>query len=363
MPVTVQAKEFRPESRECGPDKPVPQKRKKLVRKPGRDWSQPLRRTLQGFFVALNIFLCLQFYLFVRQFESGMGTASVSRPAGVEGWLPIAGMMNLKYFILTGRTPDVHPAAMVLLSAFLLISIVFRKAFCSWLCPVGTLSEALWKAGRKLLRKNWVLPRWMDIPLRSLKYLLLAFFVYAVAGLSAAGINAFLSSPYGLVADVKMLNFFRFMSTTSAITLATLALLSIVYQNFWCRFLCPYGALMGLASLFSPAWIRRNEEACIDCAKCTVACPALLPVDRLVNVRSAECTACLECIAVCPAKGALELALPARRRIPAWGMAAGIAVLFLGIVGYAKWRGAWESQISDSVYRQYVPAASDFQHP
>ena len=124
-----------------------------------------------------------------------------------------------------------------------------------------------------------------------------------------------------------------------------------------------YGALMGLASLLSPARIRREPERCIDCAKCTRACPALLPVDKLDFVRSAECTGCLECLAVCPARGALDLSLPARRRMPAWGMAAGIAILFLGIIGYAKWRGAWESRIPESVYRQYVPVASEFQHP
>jgi polyferredoxin len=337
--------------------------RKKLVRKPGRDYSQPLRRLLQGLFVGLNVYLGIEFYLFVRQFESGGGALRVSRPAGVEGWLPIAGLMNLKYFMVTGRIPEVHPAAMILLSAFLLISLIFRKAFCSWLCPVGTLSEALWKLGRRLLKRNWVMPRWLDIPLRGLKYLLLALFIYAVAGLSAEGINAFLTSPYGLVADVKMLNFFRYLGTTAAITLAALALLSIFYQNFWCRYLCPYGALMGFASLYSPTKIRRSEGDCIDCAKCARACPALLPVDKLVNIRSAECTACLECVAVCPAKGALEFSLPAKRRIPAWGLAAGIAILFLGIVGYAKWRGAWESRIPDAVYQQYVPIASQFQHP
>jgi polyferredoxin len=359
MSAAEQLIELRPES--SAPHHPTP--RKKLVRKPGRDWSQPMRRTLQGLFLALNLYLGVQFYLFVRQFESGPGTLRVPRPAGVEGWLPIAGMMNLKYFLLTGRVPDVHPAAMVLLAVFLLISILFRKAFCSWLCPIGTLSEALWKLGRGFLKRNWIMPRWVDIPLRGLKYLLLAFFVYAVAGLSAEGIPAFLSSPYGMVADVKMLNFFRFLSTTVGVTLAALVLLSVFFQNFWCRYLCPYGALMGLASLLSPARIRREPERCIDCAKCTRACPALLPVDKLDFVRSAECTGCLECLAVCPARGALDLSLPARRRMPAWGMAAGIAILFLGIIGYAKWRGAWESRIPESVYRQYVPVASEFQHP
>jgi len=361
MPATVTIDEIRRQKTEL--PAAAARARKKLVRRPGKDWSQPLRRWFQGIFVLLNVYLGLQFYLFVRQFESGAEILRVSRPAGVEGWLPIAGMMNLKYFFLTGSVPGIHPAAMVLFSVFLLISFVFRKAFCSWLCPVGTLSEALWKLGRKLLKRNWTLPRWVDIPMRGLKYLLLAFFFYAVAGMSAEGIRAFLSSPYGLVADVKMLNFFRFMGETAAITLLSLALLSIVYRNFWCRYLCPYGALHGLASILSPAKIRRDEERCIDCAKCAKACPSLLAVDKLVNISSPECTACLECIAVCPASGALHFSLPARRHIPAWGVAAGIALLFLGIVGAAKWRGAWESRIPASVYQLYVPAANEFQHP
>jgi polyferredoxin len=361
MSAAEQLVEITLESDAPRPQSPAP--RKKLVRKPGRDGTQPVRRVFQGLFVVLNLYLGAQFYLFVRQFETGAGTLRIPRPAGVEGWLPIAGMMNLKYFLLTGQVPGIHPAAMVLLAAFLLISILFRKAFCSWLCPIGTISEALWKLGRSFLKRNWIMPRWLDIPLRGLKYLLLAFFVYAVAGLSAEGIRAFLSTPYGMVADVKMLNFFRFLGSTAAVTLASLALLSVFFQNFWCRYLCPYGALMGLASLLSPARIRRDPEQCIDCSKCARICPALLPVDKLSFVRSAECTACLECIAVCPARGALELSMASRRRIPAWGMAAGIAIVFLGIVGYAKWHGAWESRIPESVYRQYVPVAGEFQHP
>jgi polyferredoxin len=268
-----------------------------------------LRRLIQGLFLALNILLGLQFVLFVRYFESGAPTPHVSRPAGVEGYLPIAGLMNLKYFLITRKVPIVHPAAMFLLIAFLLISFIFRKAFCSWLCPVGTLSEALWKLGRKLLKENWSMPRWLDIPLRGLKYLIFGLFLYAVTAMSATSIEAFLTSPYGVVADVKMLNFFRYLSETAAITLVALAVLSIFYQNFWCRYLCPYGALMGLVSLFSPSRIRRDPDLCINCAKCAKACPSLLAVDKLINVRSAECTACLECVAVCPAQGALQLSL------------------------------------------------------
>ncbi len=83
--------------------------------------------------------------------------------------------MNTKYFLLTGRVPAIHPAAMVLFIAFVLMSLLLKKAFCSWLCPVGTLSEHLWKLGRRVFGRNLHPPKWLDIPLRGLKYLLLAF--------------------------------------------------------------------------------------------------------------------------------------------------------------------------------------------
>jgi polyferredoxin len=337
--------------------------RKKLVRRVGKDYSQLLRRSVQTLFILLNLLIGLQFFLFVRYFESGGQTLQVSRPPGVEGWLPIAGLMNLKYLFVTRSIPQIHPAAMFLLAAFLLISILFRKAFCSWLCPVGTISELLWNFGRTFLKNKYSLPRWADIPLRAVKYLLLALFVYAVAGMSAGAIQAFLSGPYGLVADVKMFYFFRYLSEGAAITLAVLILLSIFYQNFWCRYLCPYGALVGLGALLSPARICRDPNRCIDCNKCAQACPALLPVDTLITIRSAECTACLECVAVCPAEKALELSLPQKRPLPAWALAVGVSIIFLAVVGFAKWRGVWDSDISKAVYARIFPTIRQLSHP
>jgi polyferredoxin len=344
--------------------------RKKLIRRTDRDYSQQLRRIFQGLFLAWNAYLGTIFFLWVRQFEMGY-QATLTRPAGVEGYLPIAGMMNLKYWLATGHVPAVHPAAMILLLAFLAITFLFRKAFCSWLCPVGTISEYLWRVGKKILKRNFHLPRWVDVPLRGLKYLLLGFFVWAVTSMAAPAIENFMRSPYGVIADVKMLNFFRYLGETGAIVLGILVLASVFVQNFWCRYLCPYGALMGLTAVLSPSRIRRNPDACIDCAKCAKACPSALPVDKLVTIKSAECTGCLECVAVCPVQGALQMSAwrqvtgsaKAPRAIPAWAMAAGIAVLFFGIVGFAKATKAWQTEIPNPVYQQLVPNANATSHP
>jgi polyferredoxin len=267
---------------------------------------------------------------------------------------------------------------MFLLISFLAMSFLFRKAFCSWLCPVGTISEYLWRLGQRLFRRNFTLPRWLDLGLRGLKYLLLGFFVWAVTSMAADELASFMNSPYGVIADVKMLNFFRHMGEAGAITLGVLVVASLLVQNFWCRYLCPYGALLGITSLFSPARIRRNPETCIDCAKCAQACPSALPVDKLVTIRSAECTGCLECVAVCPAKDTLSLALclplplplpkipalgPRPAKLPVWAMAAGIAALFFGIVGFAKTVGYWDSHVPRAIYQQLVPHADEARHP
>ncbi len=347
--------------------------RKKLVRRATPDNSQTLRRIFQFAFLLLNVWLGGAFYFWVRHFETGahdrMLDRAMLRPAGVEGWLPIAGLMNLKFWLSTGHLPPTHPAALFLLITFLAMAFLLRKAFCSWLCPVGTLSEYLWRAGRQIFRRNFQLPRWLDLPLRSLKYLLLGFFAWAVANMSADAIEQFMRSPYGAIADVRMLNFFRNLGETAAVVLGILVLASVLVQNFWCRYLCPYGALLGLASMLSPLRIRRSESACIDCAKCAKVCPSALPVDKLITIKSAECTGCLECVAVCPSEGALHLALPRWTRspndgrLPPWAMAVAIAALFFGIVGYAKSSGYWNGDVPDYMYRQLVPQANEVDHP
>src|SRR5579872_4607902 len=202
-------------------------------RRAKREYSQEIRRTFQIAFLLLNVWICVEFYRWVRFYETASAGAAPSRPPGVEGWLPIASLMNLKVFLLTGLFPDIHPAGLFLLLAFIAMSWLLRKSFCSWLCPVGAISEFLWTYGKKTFRRNLRIPRVGDIALRFLKYILLGLFLYAVASMPVAGIQAFLGGPYGVVADVKMLNFFRFLGLTGMIVIVVISAGSIFIQNFW----------------------------------------------------------------------------------------------------------------------------------
>jgi polyferredoxin len=346
--------------------------RKKLVRRTGPDGSQRMRRWVQAGFAALNLWLGIEFCLWVRAMEQD--TSAGSRPPGVEGWLPIAGLMNAKYFFTTGSVPRIHPAAMVLFLSFVAMSLLLKKAFCSWLCPVGTFSELLGDLGNKLFGRTVILPRWLDIPLRGLKYLLLGFFAVLIGSMSAEGIRQFMETGYGLVADVKMLNFFRTLSLTGGIVLVLLIVLSMVVRNFWCRYLCPYGALLGLVSLASPVKIRRDAEACVDCGGCARSCPAALPVDKLIQIRSVECTGCMECVAACPAEGALQFSLAPRkglslterwrgRKLGPVAVVGILALLFLVPVALARATGHWQTNLPESIYRELVPHVGELSHP
>ena len=192
--------------------------------------------------------------------------------------------------------------------AILLMSLLAKKSFCSWLCPVGTLSEVVYKLGRKVFGHNFRIWLWLDLLLRGSKYLLLLLFlVFILIGMSGEKVIKFLDAPYWAVSDVKMLHFFTKMSGTTMVVLAILTFLSLFYKMFWCRYLCPYGALLGLISAVSPFKIRRDATGCTGCQRCSAACPSGLAVHSTRSVSSPECTGCLTCVANCPERNVLAM--------------------------------------------------------
>lgn len=321
--------------------------RRTLRRGPG-----PRRVAVQSLFTLLVCWIGWDFYRFVRHFESAGASAYVGRPGGVEAFLPISALMSLRYWVETRIIHPVHPAGLVLFLTILGLSLVLKKGFCGWVCPVGFLSETLSRLGAWAFGRNLRLPRWLDPPLRSLKYLLLAFFLWAVLTMPLTGLRAFLDSPYNRVADVKMLRFFTDISSTALGALIILVALSVPIRHLWCRYLCPYGGLLGLLSLASPFKVQRDPERCTDCGQCSRVCPASLPVHRLGRIRSDECNACVECVRSCPAPGALELRLPAlvpepRRSLSPARLAAVVLLLFFVPLGVARLSGVWESSVTD----------------
>lgn len=321
------------------------------------------RRICQTIFAVLCIFIGTQFIRFVDSFFR-IDSQPISRPAGVEAFLPISALVAFKSWIVNGVFDNVHPAGLVILLGAISFSILWKRAFCSWVCPFGTLSEGLALLGQKVFGRNFTVPRWLDYFLRSFKYLILAFFIFFIfIGMDGAEAYAFLQTPYNIIADVKMLNFFRDISGVGISIITGLIILSILIKNFWCRYLCPYGALLGLLSLVSPWKIRRNPDLCISCTKCSIACPNRIEVDKSLNISSPECSGCLNCIEQCPAPNALTFDLP--RPVFSWSqrtLALGVVLFWIAFIGAAKLSGHWENGISTEVYKKLIPFAEQFNH-
>jgi len=118
---------------------------KKFARRTDPNYSQHLRLGFQLAFLTLNLWVGIEFYQWVRWAKTAGAAREVAWPPGVEGWLPIAGLLQFKYVLPTGEIPRIHPAGFFIFTAFLLMSFLLRKSFSAGLCPIGTFSEYLWK--------------------------------------------------------------------------------------------------------------------------------------------------------------------------------------------------------------------------
>jgi polyferredoxin len=317
--------------------------------------SQFLRSLVQFSFILLCVWIGVEFSLFMKWGQSGGVESFRQRPPGAEGFLPISALISIKYWIHTGIINEIHPSGLFIFAAIALLGILLKKAFCSWLCPIGTVSEALWMLGQKLFGRNHRLPKWIDYPLRSVKYLLLLFFFYAILQMDVPTLREFIYSPYNKVADIKMYLFFLKISSFALWTLIVLAALSIVIKNFWCRYLCPYGALLGFLSIFSPVKITRRASTCVDCELCTKVCPSSINVHTVNKVWSDECMSCYACVEVCPVKNTLVMSAGNNTNsIPSWVFGVLVVGIFIAVTGLAALTGHWQNGISKEEYAKRI---------
>jgi NAD-dependent dihydropyrimidine dehydrogenase PreA subunit len=116
---------------------------------------------------------------------------------------------------------------------------------------------------------------------------------------------------------------------------------SLLFDRFFCKYLCPMGAFLGIVSKISPHRIVRNEKVCIDCGRCREVCPVTIEVDRLHQVTSAECIECQLCTTSCPKEGALENKLGRWKTAP---ITAGmiILILYFAGIGIARIGGVYQ---------------------
>jgi polyferredoxin len=237
------------------------------------------------------------------------------RVVGVDALCPFGGIETL-WSLASSATlvKQIAVSSVILLGIVLILAVVFRRTFCGQICPLGALQELAGKLGA-VLRKGkarLVVPASVDRFARYLKYAVLAFFTIWTWQAAELVIRPY--DPWVAWMHLSTTEVWAEFGIGIAV-LAVSIVGSVVYDRFFCKYLCPMGATLGLISRLSVFKVRRNADTCIDCGKCDKACPMNVSVSTVETVESAECINCNECVNACPVKDTLQVATRNRGRV------------------------------------------------
>lgn len=202
------------------------------------------------------------------------------------GFLVFAPVFPYQLQLLVLRDAAVPlPGALIGMLAFIVLALVFGRIICGQICPAGAVQEVMHLVP---VKKYGNVESRVPVAVRAG-----VFVVFLIAGLGL-GMN--------LLGLLGLADFFNLtvMSVSFLVFLGIVLLSAVVYRPF-CRYVCPYGALLAPAASRALYRLRRTD-ACIDCRKCEQACPtgAASPDHRL-----GECYLCGRCTDACPVEGAL----------------------------------------------------------
>jgi len=186
-----------------------------------------------------------------------------------------------------------------------IITLLLGRVWCGWFCPLGAILELFGRTGRRF--------RWQR--LRELKYVIL----FTIVVMAAFGSLAFMyfepitilirgltSGAKPVIEYIQLEDKEAFVWPGSAwwlvaAPLVLVLLLNLIERRFWCRYLCPLGALVGLGSKFS--WVKRyvDQMSCVQCGDCAELCTmGAISARRGFTSDPAECIMCMDCAAPCP---------------------------------------------------------------
>jgi polyferredoxin len=221
------------------------------------------------------------------------------RLVGVDALCPFGGVESLWRVISDGVfLKRIAFGSFALLGAAVGTNLLLGRVFCGQFCPLGTLQEIFGSLRNRLGIRRRELPSAVDVPARFLKYAVLGVFTWLTWRTATLVIRPY--DPwvaYHHLTSAELFTEFGIGAAVLGISLAG----SFVYDRFFCKYLCPTGAFLGLFNKLSFVRIARHEDACIDCGACDKACPANIKVSTVErHVADSECIACGQCVVACP---------------------------------------------------------------
>jgi len=288
--------------------------------------------------ISQTLFFLLFVYLIIStQYSYTPGAENVS------GWLKFFYDVNPLNLIGISIAAGVLYATLALGLIVLLTTILFGRYFCGWICPLGSLNHffSSFKSERKEHRAIGLMKSNIYKPYQRIKYYLLLIMAgAAILGSLQTGVFDPISL-LGRSISMVVLPSFTWLLRTSFAALSSaglqpltylgeflyrsamamflpakqpvfhglfwLALIFLaiivtnrIYTRFWCRAICPLGALLGFLAGFSIFGLKKNEAACDDCNKCLLHCQGGDNPHRQLPHHRSECHLCLNCLADCP---------------------------------------------------------------
>ena len=192
-------------------------------------------------------------------------------PVGVDALCPFGAIESAYTLIAAGRLIQrIEISSFVLMAAVLVTAILFRRAFCGYICPLGALQELFARLGRRLFKRRFTMPALIDRPARGLKYGVLLVTVVFSARTSELVIRPYdpWAAYHHIFSGELLLEFFW-----GTVILGLTLIGAVFFDRVFCKYLCPMGAFLALLSPLSWMKIRRNPHTCIGCRMCVMACP------------------------------------------------------------------------------------------
>ncbi|MDO5517673.1 MAG: 4Fe-4S binding protein [Clostridium sp.] len=221
---------------------------------------------------------------------------------------PICGVTSIYQFMTSSSLFVVKVKSILglVIGAVIILSVLFGPVICGFLCPFGAIQDLCAKIGRKILKRkyNTFVPGSIDSKLKYVRYFSLILTVILTATSGGVMILEKINPYHGF------LSFFnRKFSATSIIVLILIIGLSLIIQRPWCKYICPYGAFLGLFNKIKVFRIIRKEGTCVGCRKCSKSCPMNIQVSEKDEVRDLSCISCFDCVEekVCPKQQTIYL--------------------------------------------------------
>lgn len=212
-------------------------------------------------------------------------------------------MKTLYTAILGGTfTMAANAGEVILVLAMLLITAVMGRFFCGFLCSFGTMGDFFWGLGNKLKLRRPKISRQADRILKGLKYVVLIGIVLLGWTLGATLLSGIANpwSVFGMYATLSGWTDLSAWVSIGALLLILIMVGSLYIERFFCRYLCPLGAVFAVVSRVRLFKIRKPAQNCGSCQACTKRCSMGIPLYGMNVISDGECIDCMNCVEVCP---------------------------------------------------------------